>query len=216
MKLDLWKGLHYWKYGEWQAIDEKLKDLDKAHISWCPGRKNLFRALELCPMEQVRCVILGQDPYPNPEFATGLAFDIGSNPVYPPTVRAILKELKDDLDIVHTGNLEGWARQGVLLWNTVPSCEEGRSMSHDWNEWEPLTIEILHTLQERNIVIAGLGNHAKKFLKFVDEDKSEVMWYGHPSPRGRSSVRPFLGSRFFSTINDHLEHLCHEPIDWRL
>lgn len=213
----LWSGLRYFQHGEWDVVDEHLKELDRKGISWCPGRKNLFRAMDLTPMEEVRVCLLGQDPYTSPDLATGLAFDVGSSPVYPPTMRAILKELKDDLDIPHSGNLDGWARQGVFLWNVVPSGEEGtRTLTHDWEEWEPLTIEICKELSKRNIVFGVLGSHPKHFAKYIDVSKSDIIYVGHPSPAARGAAVPFLGSRLFSTINANLEELGHETIDWRL
>lgn len=214
--LDLWKGLPFWQSEDWRIVDEHLKDLDKHKTTWCPGRENLFRALELTPMESVRCCILGQDPYTDVDLATGLAFDVGSSSVYPPTIRAILKELKDDLDIIHSGNLEGWAKQGVLLWNVIPSCG-AEPRSHDWAQWETLTAQILQELSKRNIVFLVLGKIARKSVEFINEDLSDVLWFSHPSPRGNiNSPRPFIGSRCFSLVNDHLTQLGHEPIDWRL
>ena len=209
LDIKLWRGLEYWKTGEWQVIDEKLQG-----AGWNPGRKNLFRAMDLTPLEEVKVCILGQDPYPDPEFATGLAFDIGSNPVYPPSMRTILKELKNDLEIAHTGNLEGWAKQGVFLWNCVPSCEKGVSLSHDWTEWAPLTEEILVTLGSRNIVFVIVGNFAKHFRHWINETENEVLYVAHPASRNKANS--FIGSRIFSRINDKLSELGHSSIDWRL
>lgn len=214
LDIKLWKGLDYWKTGEYQVVQEWLDDFTRRKIVWCPGKKNLFRAMDLTPLEEVKVCFLGQDPYPDPEFATGLAFDIGSNPVYPPAMRTILKELKDDLDIIHTGNLEGWAKQGVFLWNCIPSCEKGHSKSHDWVEWSLLTEEILVTLGTRNIVFVLVGNFAKHFRHWINETENEVILVGHPSARGTGNS--FLGSRVFSRINAKLIELGHTPVDWRL
>lgn len=213
-KLNLWNGLDFWKSGEWQVVDEALQHLDRQKISWNPGRACLFRAMELTPLEEVKVCFLGQDPYPDSAFATGLAFDVGSSPVYPPSMRTILKELKEDLDIPHTGNLEGWAKQGVFLWNCIPSCETGSSLSHHWVEWCTLTEEILVTLGTRNIVFVPVGNFAKHFRHYINETENEILYVGHPSPRNRSN--PFLGSRIFSRINTALSELGHAPVDWRL
>jgi uracil-DNA glycosylase len=219
MKIDgeevkLWKGLHYWKTGECQVVTEKLKELTKSKIRWCPGPGKVYRALDCSPLEMTKVCILGQDPYPDPEFATGLAFDIGSNPVYPPSMRTILKELRNDLDIIHTGNLCGWATQGVLLWNCIPTCEAGKSMSHDWVEWEPLTLEILSVLNKRNIVFVLVGSHSKHFRHIIDEDENEIIYVDHPAAWTGST--PFAGSRLFSTINTKLVELGHGPVDWKL
>lgn len=217
MKLNLWRGLPFWKSGEWQVVDEALKDLDRRKVLWSPGRKNLFKALELTPMDEVRCVLLGQDPYPNPMYATGLAFDTGLNEPYPATLQSILAELKTDLDIDHTGDLSGWAKNGVLLWNVIPSCEGGKSLSHNWTEYKLLTQEILQELSKLNIVFAALGSIPRSYRKFIDETQSEFLYTDHPSPRaGMNNRRPFKGSRLFSTINVHLSELGHKPIDWSL
>lgn len=216
-RLNLWYGLKYWKTGEFQVIEDILKQYDKEKKLWCPGKKNLFRALELTPLDEVKVVILGQDPYTNRDLATGLAFDIGSSPVYPPTIRAIVKELKDDIDVIHTGNLSGWAEQGVLLWNIIPSNDGENSLSDNIPEWTPLTQEICEVLTPRNIVFVALGKFAQKAAKqWVNQEYSDVLYWDHPSPLARNGLRPFLGSRMFSTINDHLSQLGHTPIDWRL
>lgn len=226
--VDLWRGLKYWKSGEWQVVEEALHLIDQENApwdnTWAPGWYDLFKPLLMTPMQDVKVVILGQDPYPDAVMATGLAFDIGKSPVYPPTMRAIIKELKDDVDVIHTGNLKGWAEQGVLLWNCIPSNNGNTSLSHNWVEYEPLTAEILQETSKRNIVFVALGGFAKKYLKYVNQELSDVHWWNHPAARpigkgahiGEAGIRPFLGSRMFSIINANLVELGHQPIDWRL
>src|SRR5262249_45073109 len=112
-----------------------------------------------------------------------------------------------------TTDLTPWARQGVFLWNAIPSCEQWRSMSHDWPEWEELTKEIIERLDERGIVFVFLGSVARRFEPYTSS-RSESICFSHPSPRGSiNSNSPFIGSRMFSTINDLLGS---NPIDWRL
>lgn len=214
-KVDLWKGLPFWKTGEWQAAKERLKDLSKAKVGWNPGYDRLFRSMDLCSLENTKVVILGQDPYPGPGQATGLAFDIGNaKSTVPPSMLNIMKELKQDLGIEHNGNLEGWAKQGVLLWNVVPSCRWGKSLSHEWPEWEPLTCDVIKALNKKHIVFVLVGTYVKRFSDTIDHEENEVLYVGHPSPRNLSS--PFVGSRIFSNINTNLRDLGYQEIDWSL
>jgi uracil-DNA glycosylase len=204
--------LDYWDSGEWQVVEERLDDMDKKGILYCPGKDKLFAVLDLLPMDSVRCVILGQDPYPDPKFATGIAFSIPKEQKeFPPTLANIVSEYSKDLHYPYptTGDLTPWVKQGVLLWNVIPSCGVGRSMSHDWPEWAYLTQEIISKLAERDVVFAALGQVAQRYTKELD-----ALEFSHPSPRGNySSIHPFLGSRLFSTINGKLKG---NPIDWRL
>lgn len=215
-----WKDLTFWASGECQVVDERLKDLDKARKVWCPGRKNLYKAMDLTPFEDVKVVLCGQDPYPNPRFATGLAFSIPSNELtYPPTLASILGEAQRDLEgyTFVNGDLTPWALQGVFLWNVHPSCVAGKSNSHHWPEYEVLTAEIFRKLSPRGVVFAFLGSAALHYAKYVDDLQSKVVWTSHPSPLGKiHGKKPFEGSRIFTTINAKLCELKKTPIDWRL
>lgn len=214
--------LKYWNSGEWQVCDERLKDLDKAKITYNPTRRELFAALRRIPERDVQVCIIGQDPYPDRAFATGYAFSIPrqyTSEYFPPTLRTIFKEYTSDLGypFPDTGDLSGWISQGVLLWNAIPSCRSNQSLSHDWEEWSWLTKEIVERLSEKGIVFAFLGAVAKRFLQYVDLTKNEVILTSHPSPRAsRFSQTPFEGSRLFSTINDKLVSQGLKPINWRL
>lgn len=216
-----WK-LSYWQTGEWQVCNERLKDLEKAGISYNPARSDLFRALRDLPSEEVRVCIIGQDPYPDHRMATGNAFSIPgsiSREQFPPTLNVILREYSSDLGypFPRSGDLGRWTTQGVLLWNAIPTCQAGKTLSHDWDEYSYLTKEIVQRLSQRGIVFALLGGVAKRHLEDIDLTKNEVIQTSHPSPRGNmNSSRPFTGSRLFSTINDKLVSLGLEPIDWRL
>ena len=218
-----WK-LDYWQSGEWQVANERLKDLEKAGIVYNPTRAELFRSLRVVQPGEVKVCIIGQDPYPDPAFATGIPFsiprDIGQDR-FPRTLVNIFKEYVADLGypFPNHGDLTGWVSQGVLLWNAIPTCRSGVSLSHDWDgeEWRPLTKEIVTLLSDRGIVFCFLGSVAKRYLEFVNLDKNEVILTSHPSPRGtRFSKTPFEGSRLFSTINAKLISQGLTTIDWRL
>lgn len=226
MKIKGW-DLDYFNSGEWQVCDERLRLLDQRNRNvgidgFNPGRKSLFRALQITPEEKVRVALIGQDPYPTSVFATGVAFSVPESvrvENFPPTLQLLLKEYSSDLGhhIPCSGNLERWSMQGVLLWNAIPSCAQGRSLSHDWTEYSYLTREIVRRLSARGIVFAFLGQVARRFLEDVDLRNNAVVVTSHPSPRGNiNSKNPFTGSRIFSTINDKLVNNGQQPVDWRL
>lgn len=212
--------LHFFDTKEWQAVDERLKGLSDTGVVWNPGRRNLFAALEQCPLDKTRVILVGQDPYPNHSFACGLAFSIPREcKVYPPTLAMILRELQHDVDnfTFNSGDLSCWARQGVLLWNAIPSCNAGQSKSHHWPEWDGLTAEVFARVSRNYTVFAFLGSTAKTYDKYVDKSRSICLYTSHPSPRGMMrSQKPFLGSRTFSTINVELQQLGKQPIDWTI
>src|SRR6266550_3114826 len=129
-----WK-LDYWNSGEWQVCNERLKDMEKSSIKFNPPRSELFRALRMLHDGDVQVAIIGQDPYPDSRFATGIAFSIPSTIQegdFPQTLRTIFKEYTSDLgySLPSHGNLERWVEQGVLLWNAIPTCRAGQSLSH--------------------------------------------------------------------------------------
>lgn len=212
---EYWK-LKFWKSGEWQVIRERLNDLDRRRPpdaqAYCPAASNLFRVLNELPPERVRVVIVGQDPYPNPKYATGVGFsipaDLGPDD-YPPSLVNIFKEYQDDLGLPlpTSGDLSPWIDQGVLLWNAFPSVAVGKPGSHHWTEWEYLTKEILGKAKENGAVLVYLGRTAQAF---AIPGYERQLWTSHPSPLG--AKKGFLGSRIFSRINAMLD----EPINWRL
>ncbi len=217
-----WK-LKYWTTGEWQVVNERLHDMEKSHEVYNPSRRNLFKALQTLKPEDCKVAIIGQDPYPQPRFATGYAFSIPDGVEeadYPPTLNTIFKEYKSDLhyELPSSGNLERWRDRGVLLWNAIPSCQANRSLSHDWDEWSYLTREVITKLSDMGgVVFAFLGSVARRYIEDVDLSKNSIVVTSHPSPRGSINSRnPFLGSRIFTTINDKIADLGGQPIDWRL
>lgn len=217
--MNLW-DLNYWNTGEWQVVEERLHDLQAKKITYNPSKQNLFRALRATPFAKVVVAIYGQDPYPDHQHATGLAFSVpdGTRPL-PPTAEAILQEYSADLGLPHPGhaNLTKWAEQGVLLWNVIPSCQEWKSLSHEWEEWTYLTTEITKKLSDKGIVFALTGARARDYKQFIDEKPNYIIETSHPSPKGSMKSKvPFVGSRLFSRINDYLVQQGKPSINWRL
>ncbi len=217
---DNWGHLDFWKTGEWQVIEERLDDLDKNKKLYNPTRKNVFKALEAVDPDNVRVAIVGQDPYPDPIHATGLAFSIPAHiKGLPLTLQNIFREYSEDLHypVPTSGSLDRWAEQGVLLWNAIPTVAQHQPLSHNWVEWQLLTEELITKLSKQKVVMAFLGGVARDFVKFTDHDAKKVIETSHPSPRGNLNSRvPFLGSRLFSTINTKLASQGVPSIDWRL
>lgn len=218
-----WPHLKFWDTGEWQVIDERLKELKKKRILVNPPRDRLFAALQLCPFDTCKLCIIGQDPYPNHEMATGLAFSVPKEiKNLPPTLQNILQVYQSDLGLPDPGHgdLTAWAKQGVLLWNAIPSCVAGISASHkNWVEWDFLTKEIVETLSDKGIVFGLFGSFARKFDQFIDEEGNTIIATAHPSPLGElnnRSAQAFSQSRFFSTANIALVKMGLGSIDWRL
>jgi len=219
--MDDWSQLKFWQSGEFQVMQERLQDLAVAGIMFNPPADKLFAALDATKFNDVKVVIMGQDPYPDSRFATGIAFDIPpSYRKFPVTLSNILREYSEDLGypFPKSGSLKKWTKH-VLLWNTIPSCEAGKPLSHEgWFEWQFLTKEIVESLAKREqpLVFCFLGGRAREYVKYVT-GKSKVIETSHPSPRGMMVSRvPFLGSRLFTTANAYLTQLGQKPVDWRL
>lgn len=218
-----WPELKWWDSGERQVVEEKIDDLVRAGTVCNPKLGSLYAALRAVPEREVRVAIVGQDPYPSAEMATGVAFSIpkGIAPArFPATLKLIFSEYSSDLGLpppVH-GDLSAWTRQGVLLWNAVPSCQSGHPLSNDWDEWRYLTGEIVSRLNEAGgVVFVFLGAVAASFGDKIDTERNRVIRTSHPSPRGiRSSKSPFTGSRVFSTINAKLVELEKPIVSWSL
>ena len=201
---------------------KKLKNFLENEISEgkiiYPERKNYFSALNLTPLNQVKVVILGQDPYHGPGQAHGLCFSVPSGIRPPPSLKNIFKELKFDLsiEIPKSGNLTPWAQQGVLLLNSVLTVEKEKPGSHQKKGWETLTDKIISVVSEQSphAVFILWGAYAQKKAEFVDLKKHLVIKNVHPSPL--SSHRGFFGSKPFSTTNDWLKSKNIKPINWSL
>lgn len=187
-----------------------------------PPKEDLFTALRLTAPEDVKCVIVGQDPYHGPGQAHGLAFSVQKGVKVPPSLRNIYKELNTDLGlpIPPTGDLRPWARQGVLLLNNVLTVYDGAANSHKKWGWQRFTDELLKSLQDFPQPIAFIlwGREAQKKGALAEPESSSyprlVLESNHPSPL--SASRGFFGSRPFSRVNEFLRSNGSSPIDWRV
>lgn len=183
-----------------------------------PKGSEWFRALDLTPLDSVRVVILGQDPYHGPGQAHGLAFSVKPGVRVPPSLQNIYRELQADLGIppARHGFLEHWARQGVLLLNASLTVEQGQAASHQGRGWERFTDAVIRLVAERERSCAFLlwGSHAQKKAAFVDGSRHLVLKAPHPSPL--SAHNGFFGCRHFSRTNQWLEAQGLPPIDWAL
>lgn len=183
-----------------------------------PKQTDIFAALNLTPFNQVKVVILGQDPYHGANQAHGLCFSVKPGIKIPPSLVNIFKELKDDLGITPptNGSLESWAKQGVLLLNNVLTVENGKAGSHHLKGWEVFTSKIIELLNEKkqNLVFILWGAPAQKKAKGVNEECHYILKSPHPSPL--SSYRGFFGSKPFSQTNAYLDSKGISPINWDL
>lgn len=181
-----------------------------------PAEDNIFRALDLTPPDNVKVVILGQDPYHGEGQAHGLAFSVQKDVRIPPSLRNIYKELQADIgmDIPDHGNLESWARQGVLLLNTTLTVEAANAGSHAGKGWEEFTDEVLRQINILNhpVVFMLWGSHAQKKIEIIDTYKHYVLKAPHPSPL--SAHRGFLGCKNFSKANAFLKANGLGEVDW--
>jgi len=200
-----------------QVLRQRLLDEIRAGKRIHPAPEQWFNAFNHAPLDTVRVVILGQDPYPTPGHAHGLCFSVRPDvKPLPKSLQNLFRELRDDLGIANRcGSLMPWADQGVLLLNAVLTVESGRPGSHRGWGWERLTdraIQVLNAL-DRPLVFVLWGAQAQKKGAHIDRDRHRVLTAPHPSPL--SAHRGFFGSRPFSRINQFLTEQGASPIDWR-
>ena len=185
-------------------------------VIYPPGGE-IFRAFELTPVDKVKVVILGQDPYHGPGQAMGLSFSVRDGIPAPPSLKNIFKEIEDDLGIRMSGstNLEKWAREGVLLLNSVLTVQAGIAASHGNIGWQEFTDAVIRYLSENRsgIVFLLWGKYAVNKASLIDTSKHYVLTAAHPSPLARGA---FFGCRHFSKANSILASEGKEPIDWQL
>ena len=183
-----------------------------------PPADDIFNAFHFTPLEEVKVVILGQDPYHEPGQAHGLCFSVKPQVPIPPSLVNIYKELEDDLGcyIPNNGYLEKWARQGVLMLNTVLTVRAHQANSHKDLGWEQFTDAAIRVLaeQDRPMVFVLWGKPAQRKKEMIHNPKHLILESPHPSPL--SAYRGFFGSRPFSRINAYLEQNGLEPIDWQI
>lgn len=183
-----------------------------------PPGSLIFNAFNQTPFDKVRVVLLGQDPYHGPGQAHGLCFSVPKGIPHPPSLVNIFKELKDDLGIPppESGDLTGWARQGVLLLNATLTVRQNLAGSHQNKGWEPFTDAAISklSLHRNGLIFVLWGNFAIAKKSLIDVSRHFVLTAAHPSPL--SAHRGFFGCRHFSRINHLLEQMGTEKIDWRL
>jgi len=180
-----------------------------------PASQNMFRAMDLCPFDKVKVVILGQDPYHGLNQANGLCFAVHDTIKYPPSLLNIFKEMDSDLGgRPSSGDLVHWAQQGVLLLNSTLTVQAGQAGSHQKKGWEEFTDAIIKKVSDENegVVFILWGNYAQKKGSVINPQKHLIIKSVHPSPL--SSYRGFFGSKPFSKTNKYLEDMGKETIDW--
>lgn len=188
----------------------------RGEVIYPPGSQ-IFRAFELTPVPQVKVVILGQDPYHNPGQAMGLSFSVPDGVPAPPSLINIFKEISSDLGVRMSGspNLEPWARQGVLLLNSILTVRAGQAASHRSLGWETFTDAVIKYLSDNcdGIVFMLWGNFARTKATLIDPAKHLILEAAHPSPLARGA---FFGCRHFSKANNFLTFKGKTPIEWQL
>ena len=199
-------------YQELQAFVQKRR----AEVRVFPEEKNVFNALELTPFESVKVVILGQDPYHGLGQAHGLSFSVQKGIPLPPSLKNIYKELQEDIggELPTEGDLSHWAKQGVLLLNTVLTVEEGNANSHKGKGWERLTNRLIESLNELKhpVIFILWGKPAQDKEKLIINPNHVILKAPHPSPL--SAYRGFFGSKPFSRVNGILIQQGQTPIRW--
>lgn len=181
-----------------------------------PPGKLIFNAFNLCPFDQVKVVLIGQDPYHEPGQAMGLCFSVNQGVLFPPSLQNIFKEIADDIGspIPTSGDLTRWAKQGVMLLNATLTVREHQAGSHQGKGWETFTDAVIQTLarEREHLVFILWGSYAQKKGAFIDRNRHLVLQSAHPSPL--SAYRGFFGNKHFSKANAYLQANGIEPIHW--
>lgn len=197
---------------------EKFLECEYEYYTVYPKAENIFNALNLVNFEDVKVVIIGQDPYHEPNQAHGLSFSVEKDVSIPPSLQNIYKELQSDLGckIPKSGNLTKWAKQGVLLLNTVLTVRKSCANSHKEKGWEEFTQRIIELLNKREkpVIFILWGNSAKSLERFITNPKHKVIKSAHPSPL--SCYNGFFGSKPFSKTNEYLKEFGEKEIDWQI
>jgi uracil-DNA glycosylase len=200
----------------WKQLQTFVDDERRRHTVY-PSREDVFASLRTTSYADVKVLVLGQDPYHGPGQAHGLCFSVQRDVEPPPSLVNIFKELRDDIGIsipTH-GNLEAWARRGVLLLNTTLTVRAGQAASHQGKGWETFTDQVIRVVNEKPFVVFVLwGAHARKKRVLIDTQRHVVVESAHPSPL--SAHNGFFGSRPFSKVNEALRSAHLEEIDWSL
>jgi uracil-DNA glycosylase len=182
-----------------------------------PPGKQIFAAFNECPFDAVKVVIIGQDPYHREGQANGLCFSVNDGVDIPPSLRNIFREIHNDLGkpVPQTGNLERWARQGVLLLNATLTVAEAQAGSHQDKGWERFTDAVIHAVSNHktHVVFLLWGGYARQKRKLIDATTHCILESGHPSPLSANKGHWF-GNRHFSKANAYLESVGKSPVDW--
>ena len=206
-------------YPKIDELNNMIKEIDEQRLTRTiyPPKEQVFRVFDL-PLKDIKVVILGQDPYHNPDQACGLSFSVNDGVPLPKSLINIYKELHDDLGIkpAKTGNLESWFKQGVFLLNAVLTVEKNSPASHSKIGWENFTDYIIENISEKNenVVFVLWGAYARSKNKLIDPSKHKIIESAHPSPL--SAYRGFFGSKVFSQINSYLAENDRETINFEL
>ena len=193
-----------------------VKDEYSKHQCFPPG-KQIFAAFDWCPFDNLKVVIIGQDPYHGVGQANGLCFSVNNGIAHPPSLINIFKEIESDLGTPYptSGNLERWAKQGVLLLNATLTVRAHNAGSHQKKGWETFTNAVIQSISDKkeNVVFLLWGGFAKQKTKLIDTSKHHVLTTGHPSPLSANRGYWF-GNKSFSKTNSQLEQVGLEPIVW--
>jgi uracil-DNA glycosylase len=187
--------------------------LDNKDIS--PAIENIFNAFKYCNFESTKVVIFGQDPYFQSGIANGLAFSVDEDQIIPASLKNIYKEIKDDIGPSKnkSGCLKSWAKQGVLLLNTALTVEVSKPGSHSNIGWDNFIYDIIKLINNKpNVVFILWGNHAQKYIRYLNNKNHLILYGPHPSPL--SAYRGFFGSKHFSKCNNYLKRNNLKEIDW--
>lgn len=199
-----------------QKLSDFLRNEKAQGKTIYPAGNDIFNALNTTPLDQVRVVILGQDPYHGPDQAHGLSFSVPKGIRIPPSLLNIYKEISSNLNLPMPshGNLEHWANQGVLLLNSVLTVEHSKAASHQNHGWERFTDAVIKRINDNceHIVFLLWGSYAQKKGQVINREKHLVLTAPHPSPL--SAHRGFLGCQHFSKTNHYLQQHCLTTIDW--
>ena len=201
-----------------QALESFLSSEKEHGKTIYPEESNWFHALQATPLENVKVVILGQDPYHQPDQAHGLCFSVLPGIKTPPSLVNMYKELQADLKLtpVSHGYLESWAEQGVLLLNAVLTVEDSKANAHQGKGWEQFTDKVISIVNEQceHVVFMLWGSYAQKKGAMIDKERHCVLQAPHPSPL--SAYRGFLGCQHFSKANQYLKDHNEGAVDWQL
>ncbi len=209
---------NYFQTTEGKQLEEKVKlAYANSTIEVYPSQKDIFKAFELTSFSDLKVVIIGQDPYHGAKQANGLCFSVSDNVKIPPSLKNIYKEINTDLKIPisNSGNLESWAKQGILLLNTCLTVEAGKPGSHKNFNWELFTDYIIKEISNKknDVVFLLWGNFAIKKAQLIESSKHFILEAAHPSPLARGA---FFGCQHFSKTNNFLKEKGLKEIDWQI